>query len=179
MSAQDSEGSKRGQLLSRALRAVRAIRKATSRELAKALGLSLRGYQHFESGGGQLNIDHVLNFGTAIDCDPFAVLAGVNIGHPELAAYMAKNKGMIAYLIHLQEFVEDAGESIAYLETTTFVSAYRTMFKDLARQARAAQQQDTAWLTANAARLGLRSEPSSDDQGNDEKSEDGDGDDET
>lgn len=171
MSAQDPEGSKRGQLLSRALRAVRAIRKATSRELAKALGLSLRGYQHFEAGGGQLNIDHVLNFASAIDCDPFAVLAGVNIGHPELAAYMAKNKGMIAYLINLQEFVEDAGEAIAYLDTGTMVSAYRAMFKDLAEKARAAQQQDAAWLAQNAARLGLRSE--SPDEGEGGKGEDG------
>jgi len=177
MSAQGPEGSKRGQFLSRALRAVRAIRKATSRELAKALGLSLRGYQHFEAGGGQLNVDHVLSFGAAIDCDPFAVLAGVHIGHPELAAYMAKNKGMIAYLIHLQEFVEDAGEAIAYLETGTMVSAYRAMFKDLAEEARAAQRQDAAWLAENAARLGLRSERPDDDEGGEGKGGEGKGED--
>jgi len=165
MSAQDPEGSTRGQLLSRALRAVRAIRKATSRELAKALGLSLRGYQHFEAGGGQLNVDHVLNFAEAIDCDPFGVLVGMHIGHPELAAYMAKNKGMLAYLIHLQEFVEETGEAIAYLETGTLVSAYRTMFKDLTEKARAAQRQDAAWLAQNAGRLVLRNESPGDDEG--------------
>ncbi len=167
MSDQDPEGSKRGQLLSKALRAVRAIRKATSRELAKALGLSLRGYQNFEAGGGQLNVDHVLKFADAINCDPFGILAGVQIGHPELAAYTAKNKGMIAYMIGLQEFVEDAGDSIAYLETTTFVSAYRDMFKDLAKKARAAQQQDADWMADNAARLGLRTSenPDEDDAG--------------
>ncbi len=155
MNGQDPEGSKRGHLLSRALRAVRAIRKATSRDLAKALGLSLRGYQHFESGGGQLNVDHVLRFADAIDCDPFGVLAGVHIGHPELAAYTAKNKAVIAYMIGLQEFVEDAGEAIAYLETATTLSAYRAMFKDLTEKARAAQRQDAAWREENAARLDL------------------------
>jgi len=167
MSDQDPEGSKRGQLLSKALRAVRAIRKATSRELAKALGLSLRGYQNFEAGGGQLNVDHVLKFADAINCDPFGIFAGVQIGHPELAAYTAKNKAMIAYMMGLQEFVEEAGESIAYLETTTFVTAYREMFMDLAQKARAAQQQDTDWLANNAARLGLpsRENPSDDDAG--------------
>lgn len=165
MSDQDPEGRKPGQLLSKALRAVRAIRRTTSRELAKALGLSLRGYQNFEAGGGQLNVGHVLKFADAINCDPFGILAGVQIGHPELAVYTAKNKGMIAYMMGLQEFVEDAGESIAYLETATFVSAYRDMFMDLAQKARAAQQRDADWLADNAARLGLptRETPQDDD----------------
>lgn len=155
MSDKDSEDKKRSTLLSRALRAVRAIRKVSSRELAKALGLSLRGYQHFEAGGGQLNIDHVMQFSRAIDCDPFGVLASVHIGQPEFAAYVAQNKAMIAYMIALQEFVENTGEAITRLETTTWVSAYREMFKGLSEKARAAQADHDAWLRQNTARLGL------------------------
>lgn len=156
MSGQDSEDDKkRSRLLSRALRAVRAIRKVDSRDLAQALGLSLRGYQHFEAGGGQLNFDHVLRFSRRIDCDPIGVLAAVQIGKPEYAAYVARNKAMMAYMIALQEFVEDTGEAITRLETTTWVSAYREMFKGLAKEALAAQAQSDSWFRENAARLGL------------------------
>lgn len=162
MSDKDPNGKTRGQLLSDALRAVRGIRRARTQDLAEALGLSVRGYQNFEAGGGQLNIDHVLKFGAAIDCDPFGVLASVQIGRPEFAAYVAQNKAMIAGLIALQEFVESTGDAIALLETSTVLSAYRTMFKDLSAQALAAKADTDAWLAQNAARLDLPKPPDSD-----------------
>lgn len=159
MSDKDSETTTRSKLLSRALRAVRAIRNAKPRQLAKALGLSLRGYQHFEAGGGQVNIEHVMRFARAIDCDPIGVLAAVQIGKPEFAAWVAQNKAMIAFMITLQEFAEDTGEAMARLETTTWVSAYREMFKGLAEKARAAELQNAAWMSQDAARVGLAPAP--------------------
>lgn len=159
MSDKDSETTTRSKLLSRALRAVRAIRNAKPRQLAKALGLSLRGYQHFEAGGGQVNIEHVMRFARAIDCDPIGVLAAVQIGKPEFAAWVAQNKAMIAFMITLQEFAEETGEAMARLETTTWVSAYREMFKGLAEKARAAELQNAAWMSQDAARVGLAPAP--------------------
>lgn len=151
----DSDDKRRGQLLSRALRAVRKIRAATSRDLARALGLSLRGYQHFEAGGGQLNVGHVMKFGPAIDCDPIGVLTAVHIGHPEFAAYVAQNKAMLAYMIELQDFVEETGPAIARLETTVWVSAYRAMFKGLSAEALAAQAESDSLLARGGLRPGL------------------------
>jgi transcriptional regulator with XRE-family HTH domain len=172
MSGKDSENKQRS-LLSRALRAVRAIRKVKPRVLAEALGLSLRGYQNFEAGGGQLNIDHVMAFARANDADPIGILAAVQIGKPEFAAWVAQNKAMIAFMITLQEFAEDTGEAMTRLETTTWVSAYREMFKGLSERALASQAQDNAWLTQNAARLGLGpGHPSADKEGVDEDDED-------
>lgn len=162
MSEQDPDGKKRGRLLSLALKAVRAIRPAKTKDLAPALGLSVRGYQHFEAGGGQLNIDHVLKFGAALNCDPFGVLVAVQIGHPEFAAHVAQNKAMLAYLISLQEFVEDTGDAISLLETATVMSAYRTMFKDLSAQALALRDKNADWLAENARRLNLPHAPEDD-----------------
>lgn len=156
MSGKDSENKQRSKLLSDALRAVRAVRsKMKPRALAKALGLSLRGYQHFEAGGGQLNVDHVMAFGRASDADPIGILAAVQIGKPEFAAWVAQNKAMIAFMITLREFADDTGPAMARLETTTWVSAYREMFKGLSEKALASQALDTDWLAQNAARLGL------------------------
>ena len=164
MSNKDAEDKKRSKLLSRALRAVRAIRKADSRDLAKALGLSLRGYQHFEAGGGQLNVDHVMRFSAKIDCDPVGVLSAVQIGKPEFAAWVAQNKAMIAFMMTLQEFAEDTGEAMARLETTTWVSAYQEMFKGLSEKALAAKAQNDAWMAENATRLGLSTRRSGTDE---------------
>lgn len=155
--SKDSGDKQRSKLLSLALRAVRAIRNVKPRALAEALGLSLRGYQHFEAGGGQLNIDHVMAFAQASDADPIGILTAVQIGKPEFAAWVAQNKAMIAFMMTLQEFAEDTGEAMARLETTTWVSAYQEMFKGLSEKALAAQAQNDAWLAQNAARLGLGS----------------------
>jgi hypothetical protein len=155
MSGKDPDDKQRSTLLSRALRAVRAIRKVKPRALAAALGLSLRGYQNFEAGGGQLNIEHVKAFAQANDADPFGILAAVQIGKPEFAAWVAQNKAMIAFMITLEEFVDNTGEAMVRLETTTWVSAYREMFKGLSEKALAAQAQDAAWLAENAPRVGL------------------------
>jgi len=162
----DAQDRKRSKLLSRALRAVRAIRKADSRDLAKALGLSLRGYQHFEAGGGQLNVDHVMRFSAKIDCDPIGVLSAVQIGKPEFAAWVAQNKAMIAFMMTLQEFAEDTGEAMARLETTTWVSAYQEMFKGLSDKALAAKAHNDAWMAQNATRLGLGARGSGADEEN-------------
>lgn len=175
MSGKDPDDKQRSTLLSRALRAVRAIRKVKPRALAAALGLSLRGYQNFEAGGGQVNIDHVKAFAQANDADPFGILAAVEIGKPEFAAWVAQNKAMIAFMITLEEFVDNTGEAMVRLETTTWVSAYREMFKGLSEKALAAQAKDEAWLAENAPRLGLgRALPSSGRSEGDEAAGEGD-----
>lgn len=175
MSGKDPDDKQRSTLLSRALRAVRAIRKVKPRALAAALGLSLRGYQNFEAGGGQLNIEHVKAFAQANDADPFGILAAVQIGKPEFAAWVAQNKAMIAFMITLEEFVDNTGEAMVRLETTTWVSAYREMFKGLSEKALAAQAKDEAWLAENAPRLGLgRALPSSGRSEGDEAAGEGD-----
>jgi hypothetical protein len=161
MSGKDPDDKQRSTLLSRALRAVRAIRKVKPRALAAALGLSLRGYQNFEAGGGQLNIEHVKAFAQANDADPFGILAAVQIGKPEFAAWVAQNKAMIAFMITLEEFVDNTGEAMVRLETTTWVSAYREMFKGLSEKALSAQAQDQpGWpRTPRASAWAERSRP--------------------
>ncbi|OJU10329.1 MAG: hypothetical protein BGN86_15545 [Caulobacterales bacterium 68-7] len=156
-------GDRRGRLLSMALRAVRSIRPLTSKHLAAALGLSLRGYQHFEAGGGQLNIDHVLKFAAATNSDPIGILVSVQIGRPDFAAHVAQNKAMFALMLSLQEFAEEAGEDVSRLDTAAYLSAYRAMFKDLAEQARAERERSDAWIAKNAARLGLTQRTEDDD----------------
>lgn len=173
MSDREPADKQRSRLLSLALRAVRDLRRAKPRDLAKALGLSLRGYQHFEAGGGQFNLERVMSFAGAVDADPFGVLAAVEIGKPEFAAWVAQNKAMIAFMITLQEFADDTGEAMARLETTTWVSAYREMFKGLSEKALASQARNDAWLAEHAARLGL-GPPGTSAGGPDGSDEDGD-----
>ncbi|MBI1685174.1 hypothetical protein [Caulobacter hibisci] len=158
MSSRDSDDRARAKLLSDALRAVRKIRPAKTEALADALGLSVRGYQNFEAGGGALSVKHVMNFGAAIDCDPLGVAAAVQIGQPQFAAWVAHNKAMLAFAMTLEEFVEETGDAIAHLDTTELVSCYRAMFKDLSAKALQAKSAKDDWL-ARLGRTGRGDEP--------------------
>lgn len=145
MSSRDSDDRARAKLLSDALRAVRKMRPVKTEALAQALGLSVRGYQNFEAGGGALSVKHVMNFGAAIDCDPLGVLAAVQIGEPQFAAWVAHNKALLAFAMTLEEFVEETGDAIAHLDTTELVSSYRAMFKDLSGKALQAKSDNDDW----------------------------------
>lgn len=125
-----------------------------SRDIAKAMGIPLRSYLHFEAGGGRLNVELVLKFAQATDSDPFAILGGALIGAPELAGYCAKNKMMIAMAIALREFCAELGPDIERLETSTLVTAFGTLFAGLASEARAQEDWAQKWLAQKSPHVG-------------------------
>ena len=57
-------------LLATALRAIRRARGMRSSEVAEAMGLQLRTYQHFEEGAGPFDLDRIRRFADATDSDP-------------------------------------------------------------------------------------------------------------
>lgn len=98
-----------GALLSAALKAVRKHRGMQAAEVARAMNMPLRTYEHFEGGHGRINLDYVHRFCSVTDSDPSAVLAAVAIGSPEFARRCADNKMMMILTIALQEFDRDMG----------------------------------------------------------------------
>ena len=61
-------------LLAAALRAVRRARGMRATDVALAMGLPLRTYQHFEEGAGPFDLERIRQFADATDSDPFASL---------------------------------------------------------------------------------------------------------
>ena len=154
MSNNDPESRKRSELLSRALRAVRRVRPMRTREIAAAMGMPPRTYEHFEAGGGRFSLDNVLSFAKASDSDPFAILIGVLTDSPDLAAHCADNKMLIAFAMALRELNADLGPEIRRLETSTLVMAFAELFEGLAAKAREQGEWTRKWLDESQANGG-------------------------
>lgn len=123
-------------LLSKAVRLLRRARGATVRDMADAMELQTRTYEHFESGQAQPNFERMHRFAHATDADPNGLITSLLIGSPEFAVRVADNKLMTALLIELQTFDQAAGDDLRRLDTLTIVSEFSTTFERLLEEVR-------------------------------------------
>ena len=122
--------------MSKAVRAVRNARSFRAQDVAERMGLALRTYEHFEGGGGRLNLERIFAFAAATDSDAFALLAAALIQAPDLAARSARNKLMLTFMLALQEFDTEVGDDIDLLETGALLAAFNEMFARLTTEAK-------------------------------------------
>jgi hypothetical protein len=141
------------QTLSAALRLIRSHRRARTGDVADAMHMALRSYEHFEAGGGRVNLERIHRFAEVTDSDPHAVLAALALGSPEFARRAADNKLMTILMVALQEFDAAAGDAIAGLEARTIINVFTKAFEDLARHATRRDDAAQAWLEDGMSRL--------------------------
>lgn len=132
----DRDPTGKGPLLARALKALRRLRSRRTVEVAAALKLRTRTYEHFEGGYGPLNVERVLAFGEFLEVDPYSILAAIEICSPQFAVRTADNKLMTMFYLQLQEFDERTGDALALLDGYTLLAAFREMFGKLEADAR-------------------------------------------
>ena len=72
-------------LLAQILRAIRRRRGLTASDVALAMNMPRRSYEHFESGVGMLNVARVHQFAKAADADAYAILAALDFRSPAFA----------------------------------------------------------------------------------------------
>lgn len=121
--------------LARALKALRRRRGATAGEVAQAIGMPLRSFEYFEAGGGRINVDRVHQAAEALNADPFAIFAAIELDAPEFAVHCADNKLMTILLLALRDFEASCGDAIVQLDPRTLMAAFKHTFEELARQA--------------------------------------------
>lgn len=121
-----------GRLRSAALKAVRRHRGLSTQQMAAALNMPLRTYEHFEAGQGRLNLDYMHRFSQAADCDVYGLLSAIAIGSPEFAVRTADNKFMTAFTILLQAYDRQMGDRIRDLDARSLIAAFGAMFDALA-----------------------------------------------
>ncbi len=139
-------GAAPGVALKEALRAIRKHRGLRPADIAARMGLPLRSYEHFEAGGGQLNVERVFQFAEATDSDPYAILFGAIVGAPDFALRCADNKLALILALAVQDFNEDLGDDIAALEAGVLIGRFTKIFAELAEQARQTEASTAAWL---------------------------------
>ncbi|MBA4001093.1 MAG: Cro/Cl family transcriptional regulator [Brevundimonas sp.] len=115
--------------------------------------MPLRSYEHFEAGGGRVNLEQIHRFAKATDSDPHALIACLTLGSPEFALRCADNKLMTVLMVALQELDRDYGDTIAALDVRTLVAAFTHVLDQLGDLAERREQEGRAWLDAGVERL--------------------------
>jgi transcriptional regulator with XRE-family HTH domain len=118
-------------ILSAALKSIRKDRRMRASEVARALGMPLRSYEHFEAGRGRITLDKIMRFGAATNSDPLAIITAVILKSPEFALRCADNKLMTILMIAISELNDELGNDIVFLEPGTLIGAFTRVTKDL------------------------------------------------
>ncbi|WP_133254275.1 helix-turn-helix domain-containing protein [Phenylobacterium deserti] len=129
------------------LRAVRRHRRLRTAEVAAAMGLPQRSYEHFEAGAGRLHLDKLELFARATDSDPFALLAAILLRCPELAVLTSDNKFLTIVNLALLDLVERAPEVIPRLEAASLIAGFSEILEKLCDDVRTRERLAQAWLT--------------------------------
>jgi transcriptional regulator with XRE-family HTH domain len=125
----------RGQLLARALGALRRLRKRRLEDIAVEMPMKQRTYEHFEGGKGPFNVDRIHRLAELLEVDPHGVLAAVDIGSPAFAVRTADNKFMTVFLMKLRAFDARVQDSVARLDAYALMDAFDEMFDGLEAKA--------------------------------------------
>lgn len=141
------------EILSASLRLIRTQRRMKTAEVARGMGMALRSYEHFEAGGGKVNLDRIHRFAEVTKSDPYAILASLALGSPAFALRCADNKLMTILMVALQELDEEAGDAIAELDALPIINAFTKTMKDLAAQSVRRDGAANAWLNDRIGRL--------------------------
>lgn len=144
-------------LLAAALRAVRRARGMRANDVALAMGLPLRTYQHFEEGTGPFDLERIRLFSEATDSDPFAIVASIWLRSPEFAVRSIDSKPMVVMMLALSPFQEEMGDDLVLIEPRVWWGGFRRLFQDLTEHVRKRDLTAETWLDEQAGRLGLRS----------------------
>jgi len=139
--------------LSAALRLIRTHRRMKTADVAQSMGMALRSYEHFEAGGGRVNLERIHRFADVTDSDPHAILAALALGSPEFALRTADNKLMTILMVALQEFDEEVGDVLVELDARTIINAFTKALKDLALQSVRRDSAANAWLQQRLGKL--------------------------
>ncbi|WP_377355251.1 helix-turn-helix domain-containing protein [Phenylobacterium terrae] len=123
-------------LLSRILKAIRRRRGLLSQEVADRMGLPLRTYEHFEAGGGRLNLARLQSFAEATDSDAYAIVASLAFGEIHFALRCADNKAMTIAMMAIQDLDREVGDDLALLDARRILHEFDAACGRLAEEAR-------------------------------------------
>lgn len=139
--------------LAASVRLIRTHRRMKTAEVAREMGMALRSYEHFEAGGGKVNLERIHRFAEVTKADPYAIIAALALGSPAFALRSADNKLMTILMVALQELDAEIGDAIADLDALLIINTFTKAMKELAAQSARREGTANAWLQARLGRL--------------------------
>jgi transcriptional regulator with XRE-family HTH domain len=141
-------------IVAAAIKAIRKDRRMRPTEVARAMNMPLRSYEHFESGRGHLTYDRITRFAEVTNSDPLAIIASIPLNSPEFAVNCADNKLVTIMMVAMAELNEELGEDIVYLEPRTIIGAFTRVCKELVEHVRKRDVFAETWLEEKASKVG-------------------------
>jgi len=129
-------------------------------ELARAMGMPSRSYEHLENGSGRITYERVVAFAEATDSDPIAIMSTLWTGDPDFAVRCADNKLMSIMMIAVMELGDDLGADLSYLDAGTLVGGFTRLTRDFAQHVRKRETFAEEWLRNGEERLRSGAAPS-------------------
>jgi transcriptional regulator with XRE-family HTH domain len=142
-------------VLSHALRAIRRKRSLKTRDVAARMGMAQRSYEMFEAGGGRITLERLMSFAEATDCDPFALMLAGTFNSAEFAVACADTKLVMIMIMSLQQFADERGRDIAFVEPPNLIAACQRLFKDLGVKLDDNEAFIAKWLEGRSGRIDL------------------------
>jgi transcriptional regulator with XRE-family HTH domain len=118
-------------ILARVIRDIRRLRNLRASELAQRMGLPVRSYELFEAGRGRLDLERLFSFAEATDSDPFAIVLSVPFKSAAFAVACADTKLALIMVMLLQDFYQERGDDITYLDPPNIIGGFERVFKEL------------------------------------------------
>ncbi len=135
------------------MRAIRKKRRMATSEVARAMGMPVRSYEHLEEGTGRITYERIVAFADATNSDAIALLTAPVLGSGDFALRCIDNKLMTVMMIAMMELDEDLGNDIALLEAGTLVGGFTRLAKDFARHVRERDTFAEEWLKSGSTKL--------------------------
>lgn len=140
-------------LVAQAFKTIRKQRRMKSSEVAAAMGMPVRTYEHLEAGTARITYARIAAFARATDSDPVAILAAVPLRSADFAQRAADNKLMTIVFTMLWELNEELGPDIQYIEARTAIGAMDRLAKELINHVRGRDQYAEHWMLEKASKL--------------------------
>ncbi|KRB82894.1 hypothetical protein ASE00_12895 [Sphingomonas sp. Root710] len=148
-----SEERAQAALIAKALRSIRKARRMKPSEVAAAMGMPVRTYEHFEAGTGRITYARLARFAQATDSDPVAILAVIPLRSAEFALRCADNKLMTIVTAALRELNEELGPDLEYLNVRTLIGAMDKLGKELTEHVRRRDLFAERWMEEKASKV--------------------------
>lgn len=149
----DNEKDERA-ILASAIRSIRKMRRMSSIEVAREMGIAPRTYEHMETGQGRYSYNRLLRFSRATNCDVVALMACVHLGDPDFAIHCANNRGMSIILLAIDDLHKKLGPDFDLIDQRTLVGAAVRTSNDLEDHLAKRDVFAEHWLAERSANLG-------------------------
>lgn len=144
---------KHNAILAAAMKAIRKDRRMRPAEVARAIGMPLRSYEHLEGGRGKITYERIAQFAEATNSDAVAILATIPLQSPDFAVNCADNKLMTILMIAMCELHDELGEDITYLEPRVIIGAFTRITKELIEHVRKRDVFAETWLEEKVTKV--------------------------